>query len=66
MGLALSKDALEDRSRKVWHRCCFAWNRWLHPILHYGAVPAIFALGLAANGELTANPITLFQKLILN
>lgn len=35
-------------------------------MLHYGAVPLIFAVGLAVNGELTANPVTLFQKLILN
>lgn len=57
---------LGDKASTAWGRCCYAWNRWLHPMLHYGAVPLVFAVGLAANGELAANPISLFQKLIVN
>lgn len=66
MGAIASKCLLEDKASEGWHRCCYAWNRWLHPLLHYGAVPLLFAVGLAANDELTANPVTLFQKLIVN
>ncbi|XP_026191975.1 uncharacterized protein LOC113147044 [Cyclospora cayetanensis] len=66
MGAALSKDSVDDRVSMGWNYCSHMWQKWLHPTLHYGMVPLIFAVGLAANGELTANPLTLFQKLILN
>lgn len=42
------------------------WDRTLHPLFHYGVIPALFAAGLAYTGELTMDPVALFQKVVIN
>ncbi|EPT28175.1 putative transmembrane protein [Toxoplasma gondii TgCatPRC2] len=42
------------------------WDRTIQPLFHYGVIPALFVVGLAYTGELTLDPTSLFQKIVIN
>lgn len=60
------RSSIKGGAIRLYEKSANVWDFYLHPLFHYGAVPLIFAVGLAAAGELTLNPVSLFNMIIIS